>query len=130
MRDERERRRLEALAAKRYPIDDLELMEELGAGAGGGGSGGGGGRGAADVHQPTWLDAETSQQLADALYIADFVAQFGRGLGIKPVAFADLERLLAGEGDERHGRAGGMVGTINWQFSGPWEKANVWGGRM
>ena len=28
-REEKERKRLEALAAKRYPIDDLELLQEL-----------------------------------------------------------------------------------------------------
>ena len=28
-KEERERKRLEALAAKRYPIDDLELLQEL-----------------------------------------------------------------------------------------------------
>ena len=28
-REERERKRLEALDAKRYPIDDLELLQEL-----------------------------------------------------------------------------------------------------
>ncbi len=28
-KEERERRKAEALAAKRYPIDDLQLLEEL-----------------------------------------------------------------------------------------------------
>ena len=51
----------------------------------------------ADVHAaPTTLEGEEQAQLAAGLAISDFLHQFGRGLGLKPLSFADLERVLAG----------------------------------
>ena len=80
--------------AKRYPIDDQELLEEL--------------RQAAreegqpapeeDLAQPVWLSAEEGGRLATALFVSDFVSQFGRSLKLPGLNYEHFERALAGEG--------------------------------
>ena len=129
-REERERQRAEAARAKeqarRYPMEDLELLAELRCQAAEAGAcvepaasrgsaparrlcarvGGGlraGGRMRAgepapteDVAPPAWLSAEESQRLPTALYVADLVSQFAKQLGCRALNYEHLEQALAG----------------------------------
>ncbi|PSC69056.1 DDT domain-containing protein [Micractinium conductrix] len=94
-REEREKRRAEAAKAKedakRYPMEDLELLAELQAKAKETGEP----APALDVEAPCWLEAEESQRLATTLYVADFLSQFAKQLGLKAVSFEHMEKALA-----------------------------------
>ncbi|EFN58898.1 expressed protein [Chlorella variabilis] len=94
-REEREKRKAEAARAKeearKYPMEDLELLEELRQKAAEAGE-------AApdeDVAQPSWMSAEDSQRLSTALYVADFVSQFSKQLGCRGLNYEHLEQVLA-----------------------------------
>jgi hypothetical protein len=107
----REKRRLEALAAKRYPIDDLELLsEELAAAATAALAGATDGAAAADalplvllpaqqadlacLSSAQHLDEAASQRLGQLLYVADTLGQFSRQLGVKGCSVSELEGIL------------------------------------
>lgn len=79
-KEERERKKAEAAAAKKYPIEDLELLHapyhRNGA--------------ASDVHPATWLNAEDGRRMANMLFISDFVSQFARSLGLSFVSSSDI----------------------------------------
>jgi hypothetical protein len=132
-KEERERRRLEALAAKRYPIDDLELLsEELTAAAlaaaaaanSNGPSSSAAAAAAADdaskalALAPEQLDVpclsnakhlapQQSAELGQLLYVADTLSQFARQLGVKGCSSSELQATLqaagAGAADEADG---------------------------
>ncbi|PRW55979.1 DDT domain-containing isoform A [Chlorella sorokiniana] len=94
-REERERRRAEKAKekeeAKRYPLEDLELLEELRQKAAEAGE-------AAppeDVAQPSWLTPEDSHRLCTSLYVSDLVTQFAKQLGVKALHYDSFERVLA-----------------------------------
>lgn len=92
-RAEKRAEKAEKEQRKKYPIDDLELLEDVKAAAA---AAGGAGQPALDpdVHQPTWLPGEEGARLANALYVSDIFNQFGRALGIKALNFVELEKLL------------------------------------
>ncbi|KAK9817866.1 hypothetical protein WJX72_003391 [[Myrmecia] bisecta] len=90
--EERERRRLEAAAARRYPIDDLELLRELRYKAQQSGA-----LPPSDtLPTPEWLTPEQSEHLATLLSVADFINQFAKTIGMRPVSVAELEAMLSG----------------------------------
>ncbi|KAL4440713.1 hypothetical protein ABPG77_000422 [Micractinium sp. CCAP 211/92] len=94
-REERERRRAEAAKAKeeakRYPMEDVELLAELRQKAAETGEE----PPAEDVAPPNWLSAEESQRLSTGLYVADLVSQFSKQLGCKVLHYDQLEAALA-----------------------------------
>jgi hypothetical protein len=130
-KEERERRRIEALAAKRYPIDDLELLtEELTAAAfataANGNVPGTSAAAAAAADEaskalllaPEQLDVpglsdakhlapEQSAELGQLLYVADTLSQFARQLGVKGCSSSELQATLqaAGAAEEAEGGA-------------------------
>lgn len=112
-KEERERRRAEALAARRYPIDDMEHLTEQVAAATAPGAGGEEPQGEADAAAPTgplqldllgapcssgssannsaspqgpvpaWRPAADGQHLAMGLYVADTLSSFSKQLGLR-----------------------------------------------
>jgi hypothetical protein len=126
-KEERERRRLEALAAKRYPIDDLELLtEELTAAALAAANGSvpstSAAAAAADeasralLTAPEQLDVpglsdakhlapEQSAELGQLLYVADTLSQFARQLGVKGCSSSELQGTLQAAGAAAAGAA-------------------------
>eukprot|EP00798_Chlamydomonas_sp_ICE-L_P032210 gene32210-16767_t len=98
-KDERVRRKAKALAAKRYPIDDMELLEELVEKATEAGY-----KGPkptvdvlpADVLKPLMLEPDMSEALANSLYFADALSQFGKALDVHKgtLTVAELETIL------------------------------------
>jgi hypothetical protein len=120
-KEERERRRLEALAAKRYPIDDLELLTEeltaaaLAAANGSAPSTSAAAAAAADeaskalLLAPEQLDVpglsdakhlapDQSAELGQLLYVADTLSQFARQLGVKGCSSSELQATLQAAG--------------------------------
>jgi hypothetical protein len=123
-KEERERRRLEALAAKRYPIDDLELLtEELTAAALAAANGSAPSTSAAadaaskalllapeQLDVPGLSDAkhlapEQSAELGQLLYVADTLSQFARQLGVKGCSSSELQATLQAAGAAAAGAA-------------------------
>ena len=112
----REKRKAEALAAKRYPSDDLELLaEELTAAATAAANPEAAAAGPAAAGEASntslallpaeqvdlsclgsarTLDEEASQQLGQVLYVADTLSQFGKQLGLKSCSTTELQALL------------------------------------
>lgn len=117
----REKRKQEALAAKRYPIDDLELLsEELTAAAAAAlaaqkdqQDGGDVAAAAAAAGTPRrlalpaaeqadlaclasaqHLDEAQSQRMGQLLYVADTLSSFSRQLGLKGCSSAELQGML------------------------------------
>lgn len=106
-KEEREKRRQEALAAKRYPIDDLELLfEELTSAATG--------TGAADgdtvtdkqllpaqqldltcLSEAKHLEQDKALEMGQMLYVADTLSQFSKQLGVRGCSHAELASMLA-----------------------------------
>ncbi len=101
-----------ATARHRYPIEDLELLQELRDKAAAAGAQ----APAEDVALAgSVLPQEDAAQLADALYIADLAVTFSKQLGLKGVAGpAELEALLLGwlaPAGELAGRGHGVWGV-------------------
>lgn len=107
-KEEREKRRQEALTAKRYPIDDLELLnEQLTAAVAAAGSAIAGSSAAAAATLPPeqldlvcllearHLEPQESIEMGQLLYIADTLGQFSKQLGVKGCTHADLKGMLA-----------------------------------
>lgn len=115
----REKRKQEALAAKRYPMDDLELLsEELTAAAAAAlaaqtdaaaaeGDAGATASGTAAVallpaqqvdltclSEAQHLDEAAAQHMGQMLYVADTLGQFGKQLGLKGCTAAELQATL------------------------------------
>jgi hypothetical protein len=44
------------------------------------------------------MGADASEQLLSTLYVSDFLTQFGRPLGVRPLSFSELDGLLFGDG--------------------------------
>ncbi|BDA46316.1 probable Bromodomain adjacent to zinc finger domain protein 1A at N-terminal half [Coccomyxa sp. Obi] len=92
-REERERRRAEA---RRYPIDDTELLQELREKA----YAEGGEMPAEDV--PTAeiepMDEMTSEALSRTMFVADFATQFAHWLGVRPVGYRELAAAIEAPG--------------------------------
>lgn len=94
--EERERRRAEAEAARKYPIEDLELLQDIMLGSSRKGASSSSAAALPDVHPPTQkLDKEESERMAGTLYVADFISQFTRYLGLRAVSYTDLDDILA-----------------------------------
>jgi hypothetical protein len=73
-----------AKRSRRYPIDDMQLLDELAATSC-----------IADVAPPTsWLSSRESAILANSLYVSDVLQHFGRHIGIKPLSYFDLRRMI------------------------------------
>ncbi|KAK9843370.1 hypothetical protein WJX74_011107 [Apatococcus lobatus] len=85
-REERERKRLEALAAKRYPIDDLELLQELSDRAVQCGEE----LPACALPAPEAMLPELADLTTNLLYISDFTSQFKEWLRLSPMNFRTL----------------------------------------
>lgn len=107
----REKRKQEALAAKRYPIDDLELLSEeltaaAAAAAARGAAAEANGNKAALALLPAeqvdlaclaslqHLDGAASQHMGQLLYVADTLSQFGKQLGLKGCSANELQGML------------------------------------
>ncbi|GMH41952.1 hypothetical protein BSKO_09871 [Bryopsis sp. KO-2023] len=87
---EKERKRLEALEAKRYPIDDLQLLEEnmekarqIGVGLS-----------SLDVFRPTSMLPKDTTLTSSLLYVSEFLTQFGKQLGLRAFGYSELQSLL------------------------------------
>ncbi|DBA92727.1 TPA: hypothetical protein ACH3X1_002933 [Trebouxia sp. C0004] len=89
-REERDRRRMEVVHAKRYPIDDLELIAEQCHRS----SYSSGSSSRFDVPIPPMQPAKQSDHVASMLYIADFLTQFTKVLAIQPITFQQLSACL------------------------------------
>lgn len=109
-KEDREKRRQEALAAKRYPIDDLELLTEDLTAAMTAAAEAAGTSSAAAAHAATLapeqldltclanakhLAPEESLELGQVLYVADTVSQFSKQLGVKRCTHVELRSMLA-----------------------------------
>lgn len=116
----REKRKQEALAAKRYPMDDLELLSEelaaaaaaaltaqMDAAAAADGDAGANAAGTAAVallpaeqvdltclSEAQHLDEAAAQHMGQMLYVADTLGQFGKQLGLKGCTAAELQATL------------------------------------
>jgi len=95
--EEREQRRIEAEAARKYPIEDLELLQDFVLGSSKKkGASSSSAPAVPDVHPPTQkLDKEEGERMGGTLYVADFVSQFTRYLGLRAVSYTDLDGILA-----------------------------------
>ncbi|KFM24030.1 DDT domain-containing protein [Auxenochlorella protothecoides] len=83
-----ERERQKALA-KRYPMEDLQLLAESQAEAAAQGKP----CPSSDMVQPPWLDAEESQRVTTLLYILDTLQQFGKILDALLADLRDTDAL-------------------------------------
>eukprot|EP00884_Botryococcus_braunii_P006689 jgi/Botrbrau1/16020/Bobra.0268s0002.1 len=90
-REDRERRRAEEASIRRYPIEDLELLEEKLAKAEQEGTE----PPLMDVPELEPLDSSEGCKLFVSLYIADFITQFSKTLGMPPLSYKALEGMLA-----------------------------------
>jgi hypothetical protein len=107
----REKRKQEALAAKRYPMDDLELLsEELTAAATAALADAASDADTANklpamllpaeqtdlacLSSAEHLDEAASQHVGKVLYVADTLSQFSKQLGLKGCSMAELQATL------------------------------------
>ncbi|KAL6772309.1 hypothetical protein ACKKBG_A29735 [Auxenochlorella protothecoides x Auxenochlorella symbiontica] len=88
---EREERERQKALAKRYPMEDLQLLAESQAEAAAQGKP----CPSSDVVQPPWLDAEESQRVTTLLYILDTLQQFGKILDVRAPPLPESAALLA-----------------------------------
>lgn len=77
--------------AKKFPADDLDVLASAQQRAA---SRAGIKAPAKDVLLPTFLEEQESARLVDLLYVADFLTQFGRVLGIQALSLVQLQQLL------------------------------------
>ncbi|KAK9806531.1 hypothetical protein WJX73_007900 [Symbiochloris irregularis] len=88
---EKERKAAEAAEAKRYPLEDLELLAELRAKALAAGTD----APAEDVPLPEMLMGQESEALATTLYASDFLSQFADELKLhQAISFQRLHEML------------------------------------